>query len=97
MIFEFRFPFTFTDVCFCFFRTTAHQILEPAGQVGEVVVTVKLHGYNKFVSQASRQHPVPDLSASLPIKLVKDAVLDPSHAILYKHKDNLVGGNNDIL
>ncbi|XP_063610154.1 nuclear pore membrane glycoprotein 210-like [Penaeus indicus] len=68
----------------------SYQTLEPTGQVGEVVVSVKLNGYNKFVSQTSRQHPVPSLSASLPVKLVQDAVLNPSHAVLYQHKDNML-------
>ncbi|XP_042211678.1 nuclear pore membrane glycoprotein 210-like isoform X2 [Homarus americanus] len=64
------------------------QMLKPTGEVGEVLVSVMLTGFNKFVSEAARQHPLPSLSASLPLKLVQDAVLEPSSAVLYQHEDN---------
>nr|XP_045612932.1 nuclear pore membrane glycoprotein 210-like isoform X2 [Procambarus clarkii] len=65
-----------------------HQMLTPTGEVGEVVVGVKLAGFNKVASKEASQHTLPLLSASLPLKLVQDAVLRPSSAILYQHKDN---------
>ncbi|XP_071543821.1 nuclear pore membrane glycoprotein 210 [Panulirus ornatus] len=75
-----------------------HQVLNPVGEVGEVLVGVKLMGFNKMVSEVAGQQTVHLLSASLLLNLVQDVVLEPSSAILYQHKDNkldltLAGGS----
>ncbi|XP_069952997.1 nuclear pore membrane glycoprotein 210, partial [Cherax quadricarinatus] len=65
-----------------------HQMLNPIGEVGEVIVGVKLTGFNKLASEAAIQHTLSSLSASLPLRLVQDAMLKPPSAVLYQHKDN---------
>ncbi|XP_068200875.1 nuclear pore membrane glycoprotein 210 [Palaemon carinicauda] len=67
-----------------------HQALQPVGEVGELVVSVKVDGYVKGVSKVVQQHIPPSLKASLPLRLVQDAVLKPSSSVLFKHNSNLL-------
>lgn len=65
-------------------------MLNPIGEVGEVAVSVELGGFTSAASEAAQAHPLPELSASLPLRLVHDAMLEPSSAVLYQHPDNKV-------
>ena len=66
-----------------------HQVLHPVGVVGDLTVNVMIDGYEKGISGAIQTIPS-SLKASLPLKLVNDAVLRPSSAVLFRHKANLV-------
>ncbi|XP_064117078.1 nuclear pore membrane glycoprotein 210-like [Macrobrachium nipponense] len=67
-----------------------YQVLHPVGEVGELLVTVKIDGYVKGVSEIVQQHIPPSLKASLPLRLVQDAVLNPPSYVLFRHNSNLL-------
>ncbi|CAL4097838.1 unnamed protein product [Meganyctiphanes norvegica] len=65
----------------------SYQYLEPVGEVGEIEVNVKVLGYITEVSEELGL-ALAALSGTLPLRLVKDASLNPLSAVLYRHQEN---------
>lgn len=67
----------------------SYQYLEPVGEVGEIEVNVKILEYTYEVSEELDQ-ALATLSGTLPLRLIRDAKLNPPSAVLYRHQDNLI-------
>ncbi|KAK7069963.1 hypothetical protein SK128_003833 [Halocaridina rubra] len=70
--------------------SSVYQVLKPEGEIGELVVSVRIISYGTGVSDNVQQHTLPNLKASLPVRFVEDAILQPSSAVLYRHKANIL-------